>query len=271
MIKTGIKGNNPLVVGVGTTKLFLAVIGLLAISPQKTDYEWSWRLLSFLTSPSNEIGDTFAGIAGALAFLWIIVTVMLQSSELSEQRKEISRQADEFEKMNKTMGQQSFENFFFSLVTTRNSLIQAMDIRENTSKAVIKQGQDCFGFFFDEIKGSDWSAAINGGAPKDKADENFEKLYQKHGSDLGNCFRFTFNAMKAIAGDDSKQERHLKLFRSLFSNEELLVIFYNCRTDAGQNMVKYAEIFDLFDNLPKDRLISSTHWDDYQVLVRGIQ
>lgn len=38
----------------------------------------------------NEIGDSFAGFAGCLAFLWLIVTVLLQNTELRLQRKEVS-------------------------------------------------------------------------------------------------------------------------------------------------------------------------------------
>lgn len=38
----------------------------------------------------NEIGDSFAGFAGFLAFLWLIVTVLLQNTELRLQRKEVS-------------------------------------------------------------------------------------------------------------------------------------------------------------------------------------
>lgn len=38
----------------------------------------------------NEIGDSLAGFAGTLAFLWIIITVILQKEELSLQRNEVS-------------------------------------------------------------------------------------------------------------------------------------------------------------------------------------
>lgn len=41
----------------------------------------------FKQSTPNELGDTLAGFAGALAFIWIIVTVAMQSVGLSEQRK----------------------------------------------------------------------------------------------------------------------------------------------------------------------------------------
>lgn len=46
---------------------------------------------AFLSSPPNEKGDTLAGIAGSLAFLWIIVTVLLQANELSLQRNELEQ------------------------------------------------------------------------------------------------------------------------------------------------------------------------------------
>jgi hypothetical protein len=49
----------------------------------------------FFDSPPNEIGDTLAGFAGVLAFVWIIVTVALQSHELREQRKELSLTREE--------------------------------------------------------------------------------------------------------------------------------------------------------------------------------
>ncbi len=48
---------------------------------------WSKDLLSLSL---NEIGDSFAGFAGFLAFLWLIVTVLLQTSELRLQRNEVS-------------------------------------------------------------------------------------------------------------------------------------------------------------------------------------
>ncbi len=86
----GVQSDQPLEVGRALTKLFLVIVATLAILPQHTtEGGWSFRILAFLVSPANEIGDTFAGIAGVLAFLWIIITVWLQSQELSAQREEL--------------------------------------------------------------------------------------------------------------------------------------------------------------------------------------
>ncbi|WP_430465071.1 hypothetical protein [Tabrizicola sp.] len=43
----------------------------------------------FLDAPPNEMGDTLAGFAGVLAFVWIIITVSIQGYELHAQRKEL--------------------------------------------------------------------------------------------------------------------------------------------------------------------------------------
>jgi hypothetical protein len=55
--------------------------------------EPKWRYL--LQAPPNEIGDTVAGIAGSLAFVWIVIAVFLQSRELGAQREELAMTRDE--------------------------------------------------------------------------------------------------------------------------------------------------------------------------------
>ena len=91
-----LRSGEPLKVGRALTTAFISIICILAILPQHTqELGWEWRLSAFLLSPPNEIGDTLAGIAGVLAFLWIIITVWLQSEELAEQRKELKATREE--------------------------------------------------------------------------------------------------------------------------------------------------------------------------------
>ncbi|UWR07328.1 hypothetical protein [Ruegeria sp. B32] len=63
---------------------------------------------TFLSASPNEVGDTLAGFAGTLAFIWIIVTVWLQSLELAEQRKELAATRDEL-KLSREAHQQQVE------------------------------------------------------------------------------------------------------------------------------------------------------------------
>ncbi|WP_146348296.1 hypothetical protein [Falsiphaeobacter marinintestinus] len=53
----------------------------------------------FWSASPNEVGDTLAGVAGSLAFLWLIVTVMLQGKELAAQRKELQLSRKESSRM----------------------------------------------------------------------------------------------------------------------------------------------------------------------------
>lgn len=87
---------------VGAAITFLVALGFIAMSLRQScsklpsgysDCQSNW--VRFLNAAPNEIGDTLAGFAGVLAFVWIIVTVSLQSLELREQRKELELTRDE--------------------------------------------------------------------------------------------------------------------------------------------------------------------------------
>ncbi|MBB3992424.1 hypothetical protein GGR95_000043 [Sulfitobacter undariae] len=53
------------------------------------------KLTRLMESSPNEVGDALAGVASTLAFLWIILTVMMQSRELKAQRSELQLTREE--------------------------------------------------------------------------------------------------------------------------------------------------------------------------------
>jgi hypothetical protein len=90
----------PITVGLVLTAIVLILSGIMAVQRRcslnaSSVLECRSNLAWFLDSPPNEIGDTLAGFAGALAFICIVVTVWLQSHELSEQREELKLTRDE--------------------------------------------------------------------------------------------------------------------------------------------------------------------------------
>ncbi|OAN97634.1 hypothetical protein [Sulfitobacter geojensis] len=137
LIRAGVERGNPLFVGIGTTKVFLSALAVLALLPQKVEGNWSWRIWSFLVSPPNEIGDTLAGIAGALAFLWIIVTVMLQSKELAAQREELRLTRREFRRMAKAQEkQEALHREQYEVLALNSSMQEADNEFEELTQAV---------------------------------------------------------------------------------------------------------------------------------------
>ncbi|NVK15466.1 MAG: hypothetical protein HWE35_14955 [Rhodobacteraceae bacterium] len=105
--------NNPIMWGVLATATVI-VFGIWAANQSvcQTDF-WGnqscggskWR--AFLAAAPNEVGDTLAGFAGALAFVWLIATVWLQGQELAEQREELREQRVATQDMAKAMGKQA--------------------------------------------------------------------------------------------------------------------------------------------------------------------
>lgn len=113
--------------------LFAASLGIGDACYEDGECENRFRL--FLSSPPNEIGDTLAGFAGALAFVWIIVTVMLQSNELSAQREELELTREEMAEQRKAT--QDMAN---ALHTQAKIFEDEMKYRsESRAKAILEQ------------------------------------------------------------------------------------------------------------------------------------
>ncbi|MBA4491206.1 hypothetical protein [Paracoccus sp. S1E-3] len=56
-----------------------------------------WKLLA--NAPANELGDTLSGVGSVLAFIWVIVTVWMQSIQLQLQRRDMHAQQAETRRM----------------------------------------------------------------------------------------------------------------------------------------------------------------------------
>ena len=86
--------SGPMLLGYGLTALVLggfACLALQEVCVQQAEHvqicQSRWEGL--LDAPFNEVGDTLAGFAGTLAFVWLIVTVLIQGMELAAQREEL--------------------------------------------------------------------------------------------------------------------------------------------------------------------------------------
>lgn len=91
----------PIVIGLVLTVALLGMYGFLVLSGETCtgggDCVSGWDRVAALTP--NELGDAVAGVASALAFIWIIVTVIMQSLELRAQREELRLAIDQYQRM----------------------------------------------------------------------------------------------------------------------------------------------------------------------------
>lgn len=80
---------------VSTVLLFAGFAYFLFCLPVIQGEEAYFNKWSYLVHATpNEVGDTLAGFAGSLAFIWLVVAVLLQSKELREQKKATKDMAD---------------------------------------------------------------------------------------------------------------------------------------------------------------------------------
>ncbi len=75
--------------------LSVAVAWSKSCAPDAAFWQVGSRFLSCLSA--NEIGDFLAGASAPLAFIWLVVTVLVQAQELRAQRKELALTRREFE------------------------------------------------------------------------------------------------------------------------------------------------------------------------------
>ena len=213
-----------------------------------------------LELPPNGIGDTLAGLFGSFAVLAAIVAVILQSVELSGQRIELARQANEAQQSKEALIQQGIENSIFEMMRTHIELVNGLDLRTKEDGNIIATGRDCFKSFYTSMARSYREKKTKHVEPVARY-YAYKALWHKHGDDLGHYFRFLYNSFKFIA--DTNEETRYKygrLFRAQLSDSESLIIFYNCLSDRGRPFLKFAKEFELFDNLPVLKLLSHSHY-----------
>ena len=261
--------SNPLAWGTIITVILLGMIFSLGVTEIcESNHDVPQKCMSkfkrFWQSPPNEIGDTLAGIAGALAFLWIIVTVLLQAQELAAQREELKLTRKEYEKM-------SFENTFFSILKTHGEIVNSIELVKvipnsndfdtgkeipGTGMTLTTTGRDCFKVFYNRFT-KIYRRAI--GTESRKLDYSYSTFWKEHQSELGHYFRFLYRGFKLLSENENAQEYHVKLLRSQLSDQELLLLLYNCISENGEKFKLLAENFALFDNMPAYMLLDESH------------
>lgn len=216
------------------------------------------------------VGGTINPILTFVTFLALIYTIILQRNELTLSRrelkltrKEVRKSAKALKKQNNTFKQQRFETTLFSMIGVFNQIIDQMDLEikrgtHNNPRISTKKGRDCFSYINNILEGL---VEGPGYQKKTKLADAYEGVYSKYASDLGHYFRVLYNIFKFIKESDYSNPIYAKILRAQLSNQELLILYYNCLSPYGEKFKELAIEFELFDNLQLDTLIRPEHYD----------
>lgn len=189
----------------------------------------------------------------------VLFTIYLQRKELGLTRIELDRSASALEAQNEYLKRQNFESSFFRMLELHNLITNSIDLV--TKDGRITRGRDCFVVFknrFDSFynRKTDMSAG-----DIDRIRHAYVLFWNQHRSELGHYYRYLYNVVRFLKESDYSKEYYVKILRAQLSDQELVVIFYNCLSLHGAKFKRLAEEFALFDNLPLNLLLDPIHKD----------
>lgn len=192
--------------------------------------------------------------------------------EVKYTRLELSGQKKEMKEQNNTLKKQRFENTFFQLISLFNSIVNALDIRDDNTQQVVASGRECFVEFYSRFKRNIVRIAKHTSPDQTKDDANIEQvleayqqLYDREKSDLSHYFRVIYRIFKFIDTSDVENKRHYaSIARAQLSSHEQIMIFYNCLHDHGREKFKpLIERYAALKNLDWSLLISTADAGEY--------
>ncbi|MFC3200299.1 putative phage abortive infection protein [Alteromonas oceani] len=233
------------------------------------------NLLSLGKSSFGEWGDFFGGVLNPiltfLTFMGLLITIVIQQKELKEARAEFKRSADALDEQSISMKRQSFENTFFQMLTQHNEIINSIDL-VNAETSVTTRGRDCFKVFYNRLAKEYRSNEKKGNGKyshESIAKLAYKNFWRDHESELAHYFRFLFNFIRFVDESEFKEGLYIKLLRAQLSERELLLLFYNTLTEQGKAFYPYVYEYQLFDNMPKMKILNKDHLELFEKQAYG--
>ncbi|WP_428032599.1 putative phage abortive infection protein [Ancylobacter sp.] len=215
------------------------------------------------------IGGTLNPLLTFLTFMGLLVTIVLQQTELRDTRAELERSATALEKQIHATDRQNFESTFFQMLTLHNTIVNSIDLFYSGRKrapgistpkgARDTKGRDCFSQFFENFKEEYVKTA--GHPDRERLQLAYDAFWQRRQQDLAHYYRYLYNVLRFVHEAKGIEDRgpYVKLLRAQLSDFELIMLFYTALNKHGINYWSYIHEYQLFDNLPVGMLIDPIH------------
>lgn len=222
------------------------------------------NLLSLGNSSFGEWGDFFGGVLNPILtfimFMGLLITIVIQQEELKETRVELKRSADALGEQGAGMKRQNFESTFFKMLSIHNDIVNSIDLVNSNNR--ITSGRDCFNVFYTRFN-KEYRKHVEQGKGRYTEQQYIELAYQifwkNHQTELGHYYRYLYNIVRFVEEEGFEGGPYLRLIRAQISDQELLLLFYNCVTKNGGNFTRLVEKYALLDNMPKIRILNEEH------------
>lgn len=207
----------------------------------------------------GEFGDFIGGslnpVIGLITISLLVLTLRSQQTELSEQRKQIARQA--------------FEQTFFTWLNNYRSAVYQLRFRPPIASVTEKAGVDAM----------HWVLSYARSLPRSGFDELYSNVdidtrekqrkqereltatwwldrFNQFEPQVGSIIRTLYTLVRWIDKNDDLSTRekwdYIAIVRAQLSSPELRILFFNGYTEAGEPFTQYIDRYAILDNLPLD-------------------
>jgi hypothetical protein len=265
---------------------------------------WALTFLLFFINKMEtrgQFGDMFGAsnaLFSGLAFAGLIITLLLQKNELSLQREELQLTRDEmknqrveFEKENKTLKYQRFENLFYNMLNLQQEIVAGLryDYQEKQTILIpqtdsytlqderkvdkVVTGREVFRYTFDEAEIILSEKGKLGNNLKVYGYRRF--LYTKGFGAYNDTwiptifdhyFRHLYKIIQFVDNQGFSFEeayKYVSLLRGTLSHYELVWIFYNALNPAFHKFQELIEKYSLLKNMREDLLTRCLELERY--------
>ncbi|MGY2257447.1 putative phage abortive infection protein [Pseudomonas sp. SDO55104_S430] len=185
-------------------------------------------------------GDAFGtlnALFSGLAFSGVLITLLIQRKDLMGSQEQNSRQ--------------QIESQFYNMLSLQQGVVQSFDIKKN---GVVKMvGRDCFKTWVWHLRNEYGTAK---GTHEERMGLAYREVMRRFHGDLGLYFRSLYSVFRFVSECQHPDKRKFgNVVRSLLSDFELVILFYNSLGDKGRNFQSYITEFSIFDNLEPAMLL----------------
>lgn len=220
----------------------------------------------------GEFGDFFGGVLNPiltfLMFVGLIITIVMQKSELVLARNEFERTANALNEQSVSSKQQVIENTFFNLLKLQSDIVESLKFNDGILCCALNVNDD------DTTGRAVFSSIISwmtDSKNKDRSLSNYESFQETENHVIGHYFRALYQVLKFINDSDitdKEKLRYSRLMRAQLSSDELTLLCFNCicpNVDEGQFRALLIE-FKMLEHL---QLTSAAEEDYFFLSSRG--
>lgn len=202
-------------------------------------------------------GDSFGALNtlfSGLAFAGIIVSIFLQSKELSETRGEIKAQGNQFKLQTQALNRQVFETTLFQLISLHNEILGSVTVFDYSGKQQFNGRAAVKEIYLKKFHEGAfrYELGLHENEYPKNINEYYMTFYELYGDQIGHYFRNIYQIINFIDKSEVGNKKfYSNLLRAQMSSHELGLLFYNCLSDLGREKFKpLIEKYSFFEHLP---------------------